>query len=324
MKHSRGTRFEDYLTVSTWTVKGLKALGKGTTSIECTPFPHQNSSDWCMVLHNKSDGLHLSFLLAKSGSEKPLRAQLKADEILPAGEKREVFPRAWYYLKQGGKTEMHFIRKPDATKDDDNSEDEITLQCEIGIQCIVQDELAVVDAAEPHASIVRGLGEMLQKEVLTDFGLHAGGTVLKAHRALLSMRSPYFAAMLQPHTKEAREGFVKVWDVNSEVLKQVLLYVYTGVAPALRDMPWDLLIAADKYQLQHLKRQCEAHIASCLSVDNAAETAANASLFSCDILWDRAVLFIKRNLYQVMRTPGWTETISTHPEVIQRISELMA
>ncbi|XP_046981480.1 speckle-type POZ protein-like [Schistocerca americana] len=278
-----------------------------------------------MVLNNKSDGLHLVFLLTKSGSEKPLRAQLKADEIIPSGEIREVFPRSWYSLKQGEKTEMLLIRKPDATKDDDdNRADEITLQCEIGMQCIVQDELAVVDAAEPHASIVSGLGEMLQKEVLTDFELHAGGTVLKAHRALLSVRSPYFAAMLQPHTKEAQEGFVKVSDVKSEVLKQVLLYVYTGVAPALREMPWDLLIAADKYQLRHLKRQCEAHIASCLSVDNAAETAANASLFSCDILWDRAVLFIKRNLYQVMRTPGWTETISTHPEAIQRISEQMA
>ncbi|XP_047099173.1 speckle-type POZ protein-like [Schistocerca piceifrons] len=276
-----------------------------------------------MVLQNNSDGLHLTFLLTKSGSEKPLRAQLKADEILPSGEIREVFPRSWYNLKQGEKTKMLLIRKPDATKDD-NSADEITLQCKIGMQCIVQDELAVVDAAEPHASIVRGLGEMLQKEVLTDFELHAGGTVLKAHRALLSVRSPYFAAMLQPHTKEAQEGFVKFSDVKSEALKQVLLYVYTGVAPALREMPWDLLIAADKYQLRHLKRQCEAHIASCLSVDNAAETAANASLFSCDILWDRAVLFIKRNLYQVMRTRGWTETISTHPEAIQRISEQMA
>ncbi|XP_049795029.1 speckle-type POZ protein-like [Schistocerca nitens] len=129
--------------------------------------------------------------------------------------------------------------------------------------------------------------------------------------------------MLQPHSKEAKEGSMEVTDVAPEVLKQVLLYMYTGVAPALKDMPLELLMAAEKYQLHQLKRQCETHIASCLNVDNAAATAANASVFSCDLLWDRAIVFIRHNLCEVMRTKGWAETVTVHPEVIQRISELM-
>ncbi|XP_047099574.1 speckle-type POZ protein-like [Schistocerca piceifrons] len=322
LNYSSGTKFKNCSTANTWTVRGLKSFTAATTCIESLPFKHQNSSTWCMVLTRDSDGLYLSFLLKDSPTEMLLRANVRADEILRTGEKREVFPSTWYNLDEGEKTEMLPVRKTETAGEGDD-EDEITLQCEVCIQCIVQDELPVVNTTEVQADVVRGLYEMLLKEVHTDFELHAGDTVLKAHRALLSVRSPYFADMLQPDTKEAQEGFAQVSDVKPEVLKQVLLYMYTGVAPALKDMSWDLLKAADKYQLRQLKRQCEAHIASCLNVENAAETAANASVFSCDMLWDRAVLFIKRNLSEVMCTPGWTEAGATHPEAIQRINELM-
>ncbi|XP_049795040.1 speckle-type POZ protein-like [Schistocerca nitens] len=320
LKQSFGTRFDNLSSLSTWTVKGLSILPSDSTAIESIPFAHQNSSEWCMVLANQSDGLYLSFLLKKCKNGECLRAMLKADEIIPCGQKREVFPSKWYSLSQGGKTQQNLVRKLGTSK----KEDEVILQCEIRIQCITQDKLPVAEKVEPYIHIVKGLETMFDREELTDFELHARGTVLKAHRALLSVQSPYFAAMLQQHTKEAKEGHVEVKDVSPEVLKQVLLYMYKGVAPALKDMPWDLLIAADKYQLHQLKGQCENHIASCLNVDNAAETAANAQVFSCDILWGRAVLYIKQNLCKVMSTQGWRDIIASRPEAVQCISELMA
>ncbi|XP_047099715.1 speckle-type POZ protein-like [Schistocerca piceifrons] len=322
LKYSSGTRFEDFSSVHTWTVTGLKTLCEGTTCIESAPLTHQNGSKWCMILTKKANELLLCFLLKKSETNKILRAKLKTDEILPTGVIREVLQCKWYHLKEGEKTEMQVIRKADNVEQNYN-ENEIVLQCEICLQCVIQDELPVPDTEEPHGGIVKAVDEMMRDEVLADFELHAGNTVLKAHRALLAVRSPYFAAMLQPHTKEAKEGRVEVRDVKPEILKQIMLYMYTGVAPALKDMPFELLIAADKYQLHQLKRQCETHIASCLNVDNAAATAANASVFSCDLLWDRAIIFIRHNLCEVMRTPGWAETVATHPEAVQRISELM-
>ncbi|XP_049795063.1 speckle-type POZ protein-like [Schistocerca nitens] len=275
-----------------------------------------------MVLTKNSTGLNLSFMLKKSESELPLGAKVKADEVLRSGEKREVYPRTWCTLKQGQKSQMLPFRKI-VTAGGTVNEDEITLQCEVCMQCIVQDELLVGEIAEPKVDLFRCLEEMLHKEVHTDFELRAGGTVTKAHKSLLAVRSPYFAAMLQPHTKEAQEGFVEVSDVKPEVLKQVLVYMYTAEAPGLKDKPWDLLMAADKYQLPQLKRQCEAYIASRLDVDNAAETAANAFVFSSDLLLQRAVHFIKRNLSQVISTPGWNEAIAAYPEAIQSISEMI-
>ncbi|XP_047100055.1 speckle-type POZ protein-like [Schistocerca piceifrons] len=319
LRHALGTRFENFSTFSAWTVRGLTTLPAGTTSVESIPFTHQNGSEWCMVLTKNPDGLWLSFKLQKCETAKSLRPMLKAYEIIPFGVKREVYTSIWCSLSKGGKSEWKLIRNFNTAK----NEDEIILQCEICIQCIIQDKLPVADAVEPHIGVMKGLGKMFDEEVLTDFDLHAGDTVLKAHRAVLSVRSPYFAAMLQPHTKEAKEGRVELSDVKPEVLKQVLLYLYTGVAPALKDMPWDLLIAADMYQLHQLKGQCENHIASCLSVDNAAETAANAKKFSCGVLLDHAALYITHNLCKVMRTPGWDDILTTNPDVVKYISKMM-
>lgn len=322
LKYSSATRFDDFSSVHIWSVVGLKKLSDGSTSIESAPLTHQNSSKWCMVLTKKADEFHLCFLLKQSQSKKTLRAKLRADEILPSGTIREVFSSKWCNLSEGGKSETQAFKRADSAEET-NNENEIVLQCEICIQCVIQDELPVPHMEEPQDGVMRAVDELLHKEVHADFELHAGGKVLKAHKALLSVRSPYFAAMLQPHTEEAKKGCVEVKDVEPEVLKQVLLYMYTGKAPALHDMALELLIASDKYQLQQLKQQCERHIAGCLTVDNAAAIAANAAVFSCNLLWDRAVSFIKYNLCEVMRSPGWAETVEKHPDAIQRISEMM-
>ena len=42
-------------------------------------------------------------------------------------------------------------------------------------------------------------------------------------------------------------------DVDSEVMDQMLRFIYTGKAPELERMAADLLAAADKYALERLK-----------------------------------------------------------------------
>ena len=46
---------------------------------------------------------------------------------------------------------------------------------------------------------------------------------------------------------------VEVKDVDSEVMDQMLRFIYTGKAPELERMAADLLAAADKYALERLK-----------------------------------------------------------------------
>ena len=72
-------------------------------------------------------------------------------------------------------------------------------------------------------------------------------------KSLLVARSQVFAAMFEHDMEEAKHNRVEVKDVDSEVMDQMLRFIYTGKAPDLERMAAELLAAADKYALDRLK-----------------------------------------------------------------------
>ena len=67
-----------------------------------------------------------------------------------------------------------------------------------------------------------------------------------AHKAILAARSPVFAAMFQHDLAEKKQNRVDITDMEPEVLREMLRFIYTGKAPALDKLDADLLAAADK------------------------------------------------------------------------------
>jgi speckle-type POZ protein len=72
------------------------------------------------------------------------------------------------------------------------------------------------------------------------------GTEFQAHKAVLAARSPVFAAMFEHEMEERKQGRVEITDVETEVLREMLRFIYTGKAGGLDKMADDLLAAADK------------------------------------------------------------------------------
>lgn len=63
---------------------------------------------------------------------------------------------------------------------------------------------------------------------------------------LFSARSPVFAAMFEHEMEERKQNKVAIIDVDQDVLKEMLRFIYTGKSPNLEKMADDLLAAADK------------------------------------------------------------------------------
>lgn len=55
-----------------------------------------------------------------------------------------------------------------------------------------------------------------------------------------------FAAMFEHEMEERKQNRVAITDVDQEVLKEMLRYIYTGKSQNLEKMADDLLAAADK------------------------------------------------------------------------------
>ena len=100
-----------------------------------------------------------------------------------------------------------------------------------------------------------------QKEMSTDLKLVIEDQTFLAHRAILAARSVYFANMFTSGMTEAQTGTVTIPDAPAHVFEHLLRFLYTGRVPPSADFK-ELLIIADKYQIDSLVSLCEANIGS--------------------------------------------------------------
>lgn len=98
--------------------------------------------------------------------------------------------------------------------------------------------------------------------------------------------------MFEHEMEERKQNRVDITDVDHEVLREMLRFIYTGKATNLEKMADDLLAAADKYALERLKVMCEEALCTSLAIENAADILILADLHSADQLKAQAIDFI--------------------------------
>jgi speckle-type POZ protein len=82
---------------------------------------------------------------------------------------------------------------------------------------------ATRDSDKPDL-ILGHLKELFEKMPLSDVTFIIRGQTFSAHKAILAMRSPVFAAMFLHPTKEMQTSKVEVEDVDPDVFQEVLRY----------------------------------------------------------------------------------------------------
>lgn len=129
--------------------------------------------------------------------------------------------------------------------------------------------------------------KMFGDESFVDFELHMSDQkVLKTHKVVLAARSPVFYAMLKNDMQEAKEGSVNVPDFDSELMKEVLRYIYYNQVENLEEIAEKLIFAAEKYNIEGLKKMCIDHIITSLTTENLIK-----ALIIADQISDSSKLF---------------------------------
>lgn len=116
---------------------------------------------------------------------------------------------------------------------------------------------------------------------LADFELKTkDNETLKAHRSIIAARSPVFFKMLTSDMEEAKQGWANVPDFDSIVMKEVLRFIYCNEVRDLNKIDYDLIFAAEKYQLDELKEICIDSMIAQLSSENVLKFAVIADHIS--------------------------------------------
>ncbi|KAJ8664296.1 hypothetical protein QAD02_005958 [Eretmocerus hayati] len=70
------------------------------------------------------------------------------------------------------------------------------------------------------------LEKVMDNPKFSDFTLCTPKSEFKVHKVILMARSPVFAAMFEQNMKENQENYAKITDIDDDVLKEVLRYMY--------------------------------------------------------------------------------------------------
>ena len=145
-----------------------------------------------------------------------------------------------------------------------------------------------------------------------------------AHSAVLaSSASPVLAAMFQNDCKESRSLVVEVEDILPEVFQEVLQFLYTGSMKEMDKFPMDLMVAADKYQIDSLKKMSAASLSKILAVDNAVNILILAQTHDCPELRKSTLNYIALNPKSVVKLPNWRELMENYPELCVEATQFM-
>lgn len=87
----------------------------------------------------------------------------------------------------------------------------------------------------PTPSFGTEFGRLLENGEGADVTFKVEDEEMKAHRLVLSTRSPVFAGMLRADMRENQEGVVTVQDVRAPVFRALLWFIYTDSLPEVSD-----------------------------------------------------------------------------------------
>ena len=183
----------------------------------------------------------------------------------------------------------------------------------------------------PHCSLARDIQAVIEEnEDLKDVSLLVGPEgsreEIRANKLMLMARSPVFARMFQSNMVEKNTNTIEIVDIDPDVFKVVLAYVYTGkikeeVIGCLYHIK-QVLVAADKYEMKRLAALCENLLVNHLTEENAASLLAFASKYCDDAMKQVVISYIVSDndrCRMVLESEGWEEVKQEGVELVEEV-----
>ena len=139
------------------------------------------------------------------------------------------------------------------------------------------------------------LAKLFLDQDSNDIVFECKGVQIPAHASILGARSPVFKVMFKSKMSESINKEVKIDDVEPDVLKEMLRFMYSAKVDESFTKFRELLVVADKYQVVELVELCGTKIVESLNKDNVLDVGAFAEFHNADKLMKACVEFILNN-----------------------------
>ena len=201
-------------------------------------------------------------------------------------------------------------------------EDSLTISCDISVfEAISMPNCKKRQERIMGRKIQEDLGKAftLKEPIGCDVTITCGDESFECSKFMLMARSNVFKLMFQSNMQESQTNNVNIEDLKPPVVAEMLHYIHTGKAPKIDDYAQELLAAADRYQLDDLKRTCEENLISTLTVENMFDILILSYLVSADKLRKDVIKYVTENLSS--SSVDWKKELAGYPSLWPDIVE---
>ena len=174
----------------------------------------------------------------------------------------------------------------------------------------------------PPTDLHLHFGSLLESMVGADVTFHVGGEKFLAHKFVLAATSSVFNAELLGVMKENVGSPIEIHEMEPNVFKCLLHFIYTDSLPVLDVvMAGHLLVAADRYNIGRLKLLCEHKLCSHIDANMVATSLALAEQHSCNGLKEACLQFLTTpsNLEAMMASDGYQHLKISCPSALKEL-----
>ncbi|XAR59605.1 hypothetical protein NMG60_11015497 [Bertholletia excelsa] len=295
--------------------------------------PEDNSTYVSVFIALASDGTDVRALfeltlLDQSGKGKH-KVHSHFDRFLESGP---------YTLKYRGSMwgYKRFFRRQLLESSDYLKDDCLKINCTVGVVVSAIDPPKLHSIQVPNSDIGAHFGTLLENMEGSDVIFNVAGEKFHAHKLVLAARSPVFRSEFFDGSKGDMQEIV-VTDMETKVFKAMLHFIYrdslmedeltsssSSVSSVSDTLTAKLLAAADKYDLERLRRVCESHLCKDISVNTVAKTLALADSFHATELKAMCLRFAAENLAAVMRSDGFQYLKESCPSLQSELLKTVA
>ncbi|XP_046454671.1 uncharacterized protein LOC124202376 [Daphnia pulex] len=228
----------------------------------------------------------------------------------------------WIHIEENYKDEIHLWKTEETDKwikklRFSRSPEDITLWVDFG---------TITGSENKMISTMGKLADMFRNQTLCDVQFNfIGGQSVGAHVAILSAGSPVFAAMFQSTFMESLTRQVMITDIEVDVFKQLLVYMYTGSIPELEEENVTLLfVAADKYGIETLKEVCADDLLEQLETENVIKMLVWSHFHSVAKVFEGAMEILVDNYCELCFQPEWLDFTKNYPDLCVMATQRIA
>jgi BTB/POZ domain len=172
------------------------------------------------------------------------------------------------------------------------------------------------DPPKAEGEVLTRVFELPDNRSVADVEFLVKGQVFDAHSVIVTSATPVMAQMLKDTScKENPVSLIVIEDVEPNVFREVLRYMYTGVAPDFKEMAEPLLKAAHKFQMESLKNECENVLVSALNFENVVASLQLAHEQSAAKLLESSLQCLEKHKDGVWNRSDWKELSKQNPDL---------